>query len=765
MIGLNDVMDRQVSISATPWVAKSLSWVYSAVDFDVRPGTVRGHIWFEVEGIAQLDDLVLCPTNANLVFNSGFDTDTRGRIGMWSEETAAIRPGARGGRFASTPNGHTGAGLELTAEPNKWYASRVVPANVVPGVTTYRLSCWTKSEGGKAQVGVVWLDRDEKVLRTELTPPGAGSEGWQCQSLTTAMPAGAVQVAAVALVSSGKAVCDDFSLFSADSAQSRKPVIRVFVNQASYGRVGPKSAVVATNFFPTDNPKTTLEILDNSGKAVASSSMQASRIHDGESADWGSYFWRGDFSSLQKSGRYRAVCRIGSSSGSSVSFTIGDNALIEATGKLCVDFFFVQRCGYDVPGWHHACHLDDARLPGGEHIDATGGWHSAGDYNKIIYENGDGGVAYALMKAFDTWPDYFRRFDRDHTGAPDIVSEALWGARFVAKVQNPDTGGLYKDIRQGPGRDWMKWCPPEEHTDGTPGTADDPVIDTGEGYSPLVTVAWAKLAKLPDSVLGPNDFRDRVDRYWEYLKDNNPAGNSPHLLICALDLFATTNEASYDEFAHKSAGSLLQGQNKEGRYRGAWGTGGELNAGALALYALAHPKESLSDKIRTALADYAEFLYSTADNPFGLSKQSVGEKDYFFEPTSALGLNFNQLQKGWAAALIYRVNKDPRALVFATDQIDWVLGKNPYNLCMMEGAGAVNPPRYHHRYDSIPGHERGAVPGCIPNGFVRDVSGEDRPGFDMSRPGPGKRHASYRTSEPWLVHNMWYLLALTALPR
>ena len=74
----------------------------------------------------------------------------------------------------------------------------------------------------------------------------------------------------------------------------------------------------------------------------------------------------------------------------------------------------------------------------------------------------------------------------------------------------------------------------------------------------------------------------------------------------------------------------------------------------------------------------------------------------------------------------------------------------------------MNPPRYHHRYDSIPGHERGAVPGAIPNGFVRTISGEDQPGFDMSRPAKGKRHPSYRTSEPWLVHNMWYLLAISA---
>ena len=80
---------------------------------------------------------------------------------------------------------------------------------------------------------------------------------------------------------------------------------------------------------------------------------------------------------------------------------------------------------------------------------------------------------------------------------------------------------------------------------------------------------------------------------------------------------------------------------------------------------------------------------------------------------------------------------------------------------MLEGRGSFNPPRYHHRYDSIPGHERGAVPGTIPNGFVRDVGGYDRPGFDLSV--GGRSHPSYRTSEPWLVHDVFFLLAVTAI--
>ncbi len=44
------------------------------------------------------------------------------------------------------------------------------------------------------------------------------------------------------------------------------------------------------------------------------------------------------------------------------------------------------------------------------------------------------------------------------------------------------------------------------------------------------------------------------------------------------------------------------------------------------------------------------------------------------------------------------------------------------------------------------------------------VSSQDAPGFDMTYSGTGQRdHPSYRTSEPWLVHNIVHLLAVSAL--
>jgi endoglucanase len=484
-------------------------------------------------------------------------------------------------------------------------------------------------------------------------------------------------------------------------------------------------------------------------------------MQSGRPDDWGWYFWRVEFSSLYQAGQYRVVAQVEGEAAESVPFAVSGGAVLDQTARSAVDFFFVQRCGFEVPGWHKACHLDDAKLPDGTHLDLTGGWHSAGDYNKLMYEHGDGGVVWALLYAHRSAPKCFARFDRRGDGWPDAIDEARWGARFVAKMQIPEGGGLRQHVNQGPGRDWTKWLAPELHTDNVIGTSDDPIVQPGEGNSPWVIGGWARLSVLLGQRGMTNDYLERAVRLWKHATKDGAQTGGPHLLFSTLELHTVTSNSAYLDFARRSVSDLLAQQIQTGPLRGAFGNYGELNAAALAQFALAYPDEPAVARITPALDEYVTFCVSTADNPFGLSKQTLGEKESFLP--SDLGNNFQWLARSWAAALIYRLNGDARALRYAVDHLDWVLGKNPLNLCLLEGHGTVNPLRYHHRYNVIPGRERGAVPGTIPNGFVRDMGLADRPGFDLSR--AGGRSPSFRTSEPWLVHNLFYLLAASELYR
>jgi hypothetical protein len=215
------------------------------------------------------------------------------------------------------------------------------------------------------------------------------------------------------------------------------------------------------------------------------------------------------------------------------------------------------------------------------------------------------------------------------------------------------------------------------------------------------------------------------------------------------------------QYARESVEVILGTGTPGGQLSGGYGNSGDIPAAALAYFALRFPDDPLAPKIRLRLKEHTPGFLAEADNPLGLMMQKPGRDGYFFDPSSALGCNYQACCRAWSALLSHRVTGDRRLLEYAIDQLDFVLGRNPYDLCMMEGKGSVNLPRYHHRYITIPGHERGAVPGAIPNGFVRDIAGNDRPGVDLST--GGRAYPSYRTNEPWLVHNVFYTLVVTAL--
>jgi hypothetical protein len=114
------------------------------------------------------------------------------------------------------------------------------------------------------------------------------------------------------------------------------------------------------------------------------------------------------------------------------------------------------------------------------------------------------------------------------------------------------------------------------------------------------------------------------------------------------------------------------------------------------------------------------------------------------------------LSQAWAGSLISGVIPEEKArlLPLVSGCLGWVLGVNPFGICMMAGAGSVPLPLYHHRYDSIRNGKAGRVPGAICNGITRL-------GIDLDLPYLDLEGNSWRTNEPWLPHNAYFLLALS----
>lgn len=768
-IDLLNASGQVVRSVEAPHVAGVADWRYVAVEF--KADAAQAKVWLASQGPADFDDVALARVAISYLGNRDLQPDAKGRIGMWGEEKDdSIAVGARAGthRSDSTVKRRELASL-MVESTGAWYAISSVNYGVPAFTDRIELSGWASADAGAtAQILACWMDDVQQVLRVDAGPEARGGDWQQLKFALDAPPDGAHTVRLVALARGGRVWFDEMDLLH---LRPRKPVLRVFVNQVGYELAGPKSAVVASNFFPAEGSTLGVQLMAADGHAVLEKQVPcAGRIYSGKPDDWGWYFWRVDFSECQQAGEYRLAGQSGSvgrpatTRGESFPFAIQRGAILNRTASSAVDFFFVQRCGFDVPGWHKACHLDDAKLPDGSHVDVTGGWHSAGDYNKPMWQFGDSGASYALATAFAAQPKVFSRFRRGEAKLPDALDEAWWGAKFLAKMQNPADGSMRGDVLQGPERTWMKWMAPEVHTDNQIGTDDDPVIAPGAANVPLTVAAWASLARQLSAAGIDSDYVERADQLWTLSTQSDSAAANPLLLIGALELDRTRSADKYRQFARCSVESLLQSQKPNGAMPGDTGDHGDVAAAAVTLYALQYDDDPLRAKIADAMGRYLEFCLARTDNPFGLTRQGTEEPEAtFFHPTVGLGVNFWMLSRAWTALLVHQLTHDPRALAYATDQIDWVLGKNPLNLCMFEGQGGLNPPRYHHRYNMIAGQERGAVPGAIANGMVRDMGLVDRPGFDMSR--GGSRSPSFRTSEPWLVHNMFYLLAASALDK
>ena len=123
---------------------------------------------------------------------------------------------------------------------------------------------------------------------------------------------------------------------------------------------------------------------------------------------WGKfrYYYQVDFSPANEAGHYYLR---GQNSGiRSQSFQIGDGAYRGIQEEL-LGFMRQQRCGYN-PFLDMVCHQRDGRsaygnMPDSTWVDATGGWHDAGDQLKYLM-TGSYATAHMLL-AFELYPERF----------------------------------------------------------------------------------------------------------------------------------------------------------------------------------------------------------------------------------------------------------------------------------------------------------------------------------------------------------------------
>ena len=566
------------------------------------------------------------------------------------------------------------------------------------------------------------------------------------------------------------------------------PGPRILSNHVGFDARAPKRVVVAA---PEDAGLTGIALVDESGRTVWSGPIRRA----GAVRGWkGRFFWSAEVGDVRVPGRYRLSVRRRGASEVSAPFEVREGLLAETLIPDILFFLKGKRSSGEVDGF-------DRRVPffGGRPgtVDVHGGWFDAsGDESKYLthlsyatYMNPQqqSQVVWNLLAARDLVAR--SRSERLRSLVWRLEDEARHGADFLVRMQDPE-GFFYTTVH-----DVWTHVPANR-------TICSFRLQTGErddryraGWRMGAGSAIAALARaaglggggeVPASrylEAAEKGFRHLEERGRDYLNDGRENVLDDYTaLLAAAELFRATGGAEYLAAGRRRAASLAGRLASDARYRGWWRADESgarsywhaVEAGlpvvALLRYAEVEPDPARRETARTAVSASLSFeLAITAEvtNPFGLARQYVSDargakRGAFFMPHENesgywwQGENARLASLASAALLATRVVDSPgRGALrrYAVDQLDWILGRNPFDVCMLQGRGRNAP-------DYLPGFPN--APGGICNGVTSGFGDEDDVAF-LPSPWDSNPSHNWRWSEQWLPHDAWMLLALAAL--
>jgi hypothetical protein len=228
---------------------------------------------------------------------------------------------------------------------------------------------------------------------------------------------------------------------------------KVFVNHVGYLSNENKRVVVDGSVGASS-----YDVVDVGGTVVFSGDLTSG-------GDVFGNFVVGDFTELRDSGTYRI--KVGSDH--SLWFPIGLEARLnyEAFLRKYRNAYRRKRCGNTTVNWRgEPCHLEDARMDGGERHAIVGGWHASSDVRKImrILQPGLYGLVEMKRIVNPAWDG----------GDYSILDEIKWGNKYFHQMQL-ESGALVQH--------YYLWCGAEDwgesinrYTNNEIGDADDRLL-------------------------------------------------------------------------------------------------------------------------------------------------------------------------------------------------------------------------------------------------------------------------------------------------
>ncbi|MFW1366901.1 glycoside hydrolase family 9 protein [Vibrio parahaemolyticus] len=558
----------------------------------------------------------------------------------------------------------------------------------------------------------------------------------------------------------------------------------LLTNHIGYERLGPKKAIIQTE-QPHLSSYTAQLICATSEQTVATFAVE----EQGKVANWHQgYFYLIDFSSCTDSGDYFLQVEDSRSS----YFTVGEHILLNQTLSDVIHYFKSQRCGgvFD---------QQDRQVPvlnANQTVDVHGGWYDAsGDVSKYLshlsyanYLNPQQTpmVVWNILKGLSLLEgnEDIAAFTRTR-----LIEEALFGADFLVRMQN-EKGFFYMTVFDKWSKDTAQReiCAYETQL----GHKFD---DYQAGFRQGGGVAIAALAAASRlGVHGEYDqqkYRNAAENGYWHLKEHNTQylndGEENIIdeycaLLASVELFKATKETRYLEESRLWAQRLVARQMSDEQIQHFWSANQDgsrpyfhaAEAGlpgiALCEYLAIEDDSVQTESVKRIVNRACEFeikISNKVTNPFGYPRQYVkgvneSKRDAFFvahNNESGYWWQGENARLGSLATMAYLAQPhiasqeiQQQLSVFAQDALNWIVGLNPYDMCMLDGHGRNNP-------DYLPQYGFFNAKGGVCNGITGGFEDEEDIAFNP----PAQKDdmlQNWRWGEQWIPHGAWYLLAI-----
>lgn len=440
-----------------------------------------------------------------------------------------------------------------------------------------------------------------------------------------------------------------------------------------------------------------------------------------------------DFTDFREPGRY-----VLSAGGITTRpFRIAETVWRDTIWKT-INFYYCERCGFEVPGIHDVCHRDWQSVHGDRRIVINGGWHDAGDLSQGLINTAESAAAmFGLaerLRASD--PVLSRR----------LIDEGRWGLDWLLRNRYGDG---YR----------IAWATMDFWTDGILGTVDDVTFEAartpGDNFTAAATEALAaRVLKSEDPILAGFAL-EAAEQDWQWAVEQAPRPTRVELAaegaIASLELFKVTGRRSYADKAVEFARIILECQQSQptpwktplsGFFYASPRKDAILNFNHRAHYqapvvALCELCTSLPDHADrptwlAAVKRHAEYLQAVArfTEPYAMLPSGLyrldGSDDRHYQAQARAGVDLGGgyalrrfpiwssfrgnngvlLSHARSLAAAARLLNDPALADLCQRQLQWVVGRNPFSQSLMYGEGYD----YLPQYTAMSGDMTGSLP-------------------------------------------------------